>query len=95
MATLPKFKNPEFVREYNKKYYESHKHIHVEYWQKNKEAINARRKAPVFCEVCKCNVQHRGFTRHLNTEKHRNLNLLKDKAVKEDKKDAECQSQDS
>lgn len=92
MATLPKFKNPEYVKEYNKRYYETHKHIHVEYWEKNKEAINEKRKAPVFCEVCNCNIQHRGFNRHIQTEKHRIL--LKVKAVKE-AKEAACQSGDS
>ena len=65
-----KGKSAEYVREYNKKYYENNKQRHTEYWETNKEEINAKRTVATYCEACDCNVQKRGWLKHIRSIKH-------------------------
>jgi hypothetical protein len=65
-----KGKSAEYVREYNKQYYEKNKQRHTEYWEANKNEINAKRTVAVYCEACDCDVQKRGWLKHVQTIKH-------------------------
>jgi len=76
-------KTSDYVKVYNKTYYEKNKGYHTAYWENNKEEICAKRTVPVFCQACNRNVQKRGWLAHVATPKHCS-NLLKDKVVKED-----------
>ena len=69
------------MKDYNSEYYQKHRNEHIlahqEYYKKNKELINEKRRSRIWCEACQLEITRSYKSRHIKTKSHlANIKLL-------------------